>query len=111
MDSLGGILISRVLGEPQFKVIDDSIKKIVKIAVFELFDPYELDVAKGIKHDWQAWPISKWCDSEVGNWVLSRALETPVVVEQMDYEHLKKHYVVTVKLYEEDAVYYKLKWC
>lgn len=108
VESLGGIPISRILGEPQYKVIDDAIKKIVHVAVFEFYVSPELDATVDSRHAWQ---IPKWRDSEVGQWVLSHVLETPTVNQHKDFARDQYHYVVTVKLYEEDAVYYKLKWC
>lgn len=55
-------------------------------------------------------PLLKWQDSEMGKWVMSHAVETPVWHRINDAVSWNHQYCVTAKLLAKDYTYWTLKW-
>lgn len=55
-------------------------------------------------------PMRKWQDSEVGRWVFEHSVETPQWNSYLDFGMYATKFCITVKLKEQDLVYYTLKW-
>ena len=56
-----------------------------------------------------AGPILDWEKSEVGQWVMEHAVETPVFNIHPDMESYGYKITITGQLEERDEVYYRLK--
>lgn len=55
-------------------------------------------------------PIIEWQKSEVGKWVMERAVDTPEWWRTPDVASFSHKYKIMALLQEEDAVYFNLKW-
>lgn len=89
----------------EVKIVDDVPRKIHKIVVhrFTLGDVEDPDL-------YAAEPMYKWEKSEQGQYVMSKAVETPVWQRHTDLSSFSIQYAIIAKLYEEDATYYTLRW-
>lgn len=87
-----------------FMEIDQEVHNIHKITVHYFFS-YDEDPALTISAD-----LYHWEKSEVGQWVMSNAIESPQWNLFTDPATLSTKVVITAKLKEKDAVYFKLKW-
>lgn len=89
----------------EVKIIDGIARKIQKVVVyrFTLGDVEDPDL-------YAAEPMYKWENSEAGQYVMSKAVETPVWQRYQDVQTFSTQYVITAKLYEEDLTYYTLRW-
>ena len=57
-----------------------------------------------------AQPLWEFQQSEKGQWVMERALETPVWQRSMDHMMFGYRYKVAARLTEQDITYFLLKW-
>lgn len=57
-----------------------------------------------------AGPLLEWEKSEVGQWVMEHAVETPVFTIGPDMHSYGYKITITGKLEERDEVYYRLKY-
>jgi len=57
-----------------------------------------------------AFPILEWEKSEVGQWVMENAVETPVFYIRPDTACYGHRIDIVGKLSEKDEVYYRLKY-
>lgn len=57
-----------------------------------------------------AQPLWEWENSEVGQWVMEHAVETPMWNRIVDYNTYGIRYAVTAKLKEVDLTYFLLKY-
>jgi hypothetical protein len=90
--------------QDEYRIVGDQIKKIVTIQVLE----YELDSFDGY-HNIET-PLKDFLASEEGQWLADHWVEMPTYIRTfatIKYSELAKIYV---RLFEQDAVYYLLKW-
>lgn len=87
------------------KIIDGIPKKIYKVIAhkFTMGDSEDPDL-------YAAEPLYNWEHSEAGQYVMSKAVEKPEWRRQTNFACFGYDYVITAKLYEEDATYYTLRW-
>jgi hypothetical protein len=57
-----------------------------------------------------AQPLWEWQESEMGKWVMERAVEPPIWHRQPDMIVWGLMYVVTAKLKDIDYTFWALKW-
>jgi len=57
-----------------------------------------------------AQPLWEWRESEMGQWVMERAVETPEWHRQMDPYQYGYTYAVVAKLKDVDYTFWALKW-
>ncbi len=99
------------LGEPKnvktnkYMVIDNVVHEIHKVIVrqFKVSDVEDPDL-------YAAEPIIQWQESEMGKWVMERAVDTPEwhrQISPMDYGY---HYAIIAKLKGVDYTFWALKW-
>jgi hypothetical protein len=86
-------------------VIDDVAHRIYHIVVhsFTMGDVDDPDL-------YAAQPLWEWENSEVGQWVMENAVETPMWQRQLDYSTYGTRYVITAKLKDADHTYFLLKY-
>lgn len=89
----------------EVKIINGIPKKIHQVEVhkFSVGDSEDPDL-------YAADPIYRWEQSEVGQYIMSKAVETPIWKRHTDITSYGTHYVIFAKLYEEDITYYTLRW-
>jgi hypothetical protein len=57
-----------------------------------------------------AQPLYDWQTSEMGKWVMERAVDTPEWHRQMDYSSYGYQYAVVAKMKDVDYTFWQLKW-
>jgi len=57
-----------------------------------------------------AQPLWEWQQSEIGQWVMANAVETPQWGRCNDYHTYQLKFRVTARLQEQDATFFKLKY-
>lgn len=87
------------------KIINGVPRKIYKLVVhrFTLGDVDDPDLHA-------AEPMYKWEQSEAGQYIMSKAVETPIWQRQTDAATWSIQYCIIAKLYEDDASYFTLKY-
>jgi hypothetical protein len=55
-------------------------------------------------------PLWQWQQSEMGKWVMARAVDTPEWHRMADMMNYGYQYAVVAKLKEKDYTYWILKW-
>lgn len=90
---------------PQYVIIDDRPVKIYNVVVhrFTVGDVEDPDI-------YAAGPLIDWQDSEVGQWVMQRAVESPVWRRLIDHSTYSYQYAISAKLREQDYTFWCLKW-
>jgi hypothetical protein len=86
-------------------VFDNRAYKIHNVLVhtFNMGDVEDPDL-------YAAEPLLNWQHSESGQWVMSKAVETPMWHRMHDYASYGYRYGVTAKLKDVDYTYWCLKW-
>ena len=86
-------------------VFGDKVHKIHKVTVhrFKIGDDYDPDL-------YAAEPLMKWQKSEMGKWVMERAVDTPEWHRMVDYISYYHRYAVVAKLKDVDYTFWVLKW-
>jgi hypothetical protein len=89
----------------QYKIIDDKIVETREITVYSFIvgDVEDPDLYAGE-------PLYKWQESEMGKWVMSHALETPVWHRMADPVTFGHKYIIRAKLDGKDLTFFYLKW-
>ena len=89
----------------QYKIVGDRIVEIREVVVyrFTMGDVEDPDL-------YAAEPLLKWQESEMGQWVMSHAVEQPVWHRQADMLNFGYKYAITAKLQGKDLTYFYLKW-
>lgn len=89
----------------QYNIIDDKVVEIKEVTVytFSMGDVEDPDL-------YAAEPLYKWQESEMGKWVMTHAVETPVWHRIVDAPTLMYRYAVRAKLSGKDLTYFYLKW-
>jgi hypothetical protein len=90
---------------PEVVVVDGIPKRVMELKVYE-FSIEEVDDPVLYISE----PLINWEKSEPGKYVMSVAVEPPAWRRHLNYLTLTTSVAVTAKLYEEDAIYYALKW-
>ena len=90
---------------PEWKMIDDIPVKISDVAVhsFTMGDVEDPDLHA-------AQPIYEWQQSEMGQWVIEHAVETPFWHRTIDPASYGHKYYIIARLREQDQTYWALKW-
>lgn len=99
------------LGQPKnvnlnkYMVIDNRAYQIHTVVVhkFRMGDVDDPDL-------YAAQPLWEWQQSEMGQWVMERAVETPEWHRQMDHLAYHLQYAVVAKLKDVDYTFWVLKW-
>jgi len=55
-------------------------------------------------------PIWEWQQTDMGKWVMSKAVEPPCWHRQNDFATYQQRFVITAKLKEKDVTFWQLKW-
>lgn len=89
----------------EVKLVDGIPRTIHKVVVhkFSVGDVEDPDL-------YAAEPIYNWEQSEAGQFVMSKSLETPIWIRQKDYQCFSLQYAIVAKLYEADLTYFLLKF-
>ena len=90
------------LKKSEYRIVDDQIRKIITIEVVQYEqDAYDLHLN---------FDLRGWLESEEATWLRTRWVETPNLVQTHSVSTYAPVYKLFVRLYEEDAVMYVLKW-
>ena len=86
-------------------VFGDNVHKIHTVVVhrFQMGDVEDPDL-------YAAQPLWEWQASEMGKWVMERAVDTPEWHRQMDQLQYHMQYAVTAKMKDVDYTFWVLKW-
>jgi len=86
-------------------VFGDKAHKIHTVVVhrFRMGDVEDPDL-------YAAQPLWEWQESEMGKWVMERAVDTPEWHRQMDQLQYHMQYAVVAKLKDVDYTFWVLKW-
>ena len=86
-------------------VFDDRAYKIYKVIVhqFKMGDVEDPDL-------YAAQPLWEWQESEMGKWVMKRAVEVPEWHRNINYIGYHFEYIVVAKLKDIDYTFWILKW-
>ena len=86
-------------------VIDNKAYKIHKLIVhrFRLGDVEDPDI-------YAAQPLLDWQHSEMGKWIMTKAVETPEWHRHLDHSTYGYQYAVVAKLKDVDYTFWTLKW-
>jgi hypothetical protein len=102
---------SGYLGEPtgiptyEVMVFGDRAYKIHKIVVhrFRMGDVEDPDL-------YAAEPLLQWQESEMGKWVMERAVDTPEWHRHADHTTFGYQFAIVAKLKDVDYTFWALKW-
>ena len=91
--------------EPEYKIIDDNVVCFSDICVheFTMGDVEDPDL-------YAAQPLLDWQHSEMGEWIMERAVDTPEWHRQLDQMTYGYQYAVVAKLKDKDYTFWTLKW-
>jgi hypothetical protein len=86
-------------------VFGDKAHRIHKLIVhqFRMGDVEDPDLYAGE-------PLWKWQESEMGKWVMARAVDTPEWHRQADPLNYGHQYIIVAKLKDIDYTFWQLKW-
>ena len=90
---------------PEWKLINGKGVRFddVKVHQFTMGDVEDPDL-------YAAQPLHEWQSSEVGQWVMEHAVETPFWHRRFDPRNYGHTYCVVARLSEQDQTYWALKW-
>ena len=95
----------RLFKAPEYKLINGTAVKFadVKVHEFTMGDVEDPDL-------YAAQPLYEWQQSEVGQWVIEHAVETPFWHRAVDpYSYGYKYYIIA-RFSEQDQTDWALKW-
>lgn len=86
-------------------VIDNKAHRIHKVVVhsFLMGDVEDPDLMAGE-------PLWNWQQSEQGQWIMSKSVDTPEWHRMADYITFGHKYIITAKLKDVDYTFWTLKW-
>ena len=89
----------------KYMKIGDKVHEIHTVVVhrFRMGDVDDPDL-------YAAQPLMEWQESEMGKWVMERAVDTPEWHRQMDHLAYHLQYAVVAKLKDVDYTFWQLKW-
>ena len=95
----------KVIKTHDVMVFGDNVHKIHTVVVhrFQMGDVEDPDL-------YAAQPLWEWQASEMGKWVMERAVDTPEWHRQMDQLQYHMQYAVTAKMKDVDYTFWVLKW-
>jgi hypothetical protein len=101
-----------MMGDPKtkrvidkFMVFDDRVHEIHTVVVhrFRMGDVEDPDL-------YAAEPLYQWQESEMGQWVMERAVDTPEWHRHADPMTFGYQYAIVAKLKDVDYTWWTLKW-
>jgi hypothetical protein len=89
----------------KFVIINDRVHEIHTVVVhrFRMGDVEDPDLYAGE-------PLWNWQQSEMGKWVMSKAVDTPEWHRQHDQFNYGYQYAIVAKLKDVDYTWWQLKW-
>ena len=95
----------KVIKTHDVMVFGDNVHKIHTVVVhrFRMGDVEDPDL-------YAAQPLWAWQSSEMGKWVMERAVDTPEWHRQMDQLQYHIQYAVVAKMKDVDYTFWVLKW-
>lgn len=89
----------------KFMVFDDRVHEIHTVVVhrFRMGDVEDPDL-------YAAEPLYQWQESEMGQWVMERAVDTPEWHRHADPMTFGYQYAIVAKLKDIDYTFWALKW-
>lgn len=89
----------------QYQIMNDKVVELKTVIVhsFEMGDVDDPDL-------YAAEPLYQWQQSEVGQWIMERAVETPVWHRFADPSTFGWKYQISAKLQAKDYTYWSIKW-
>jgi hypothetical protein len=96
---------SKGIETQEFMMFGDNVHQIHKVVVyrFRMGDAEDPDL-------YAAQPLYDWQQSEMGQWVMAKAVDTPEWHRQLDQMTYGYQYVVVAKLKDKDYTFWTLKW-
>ena len=91
--------------DTQYKIIEDQVHKIHTVVVhsFRMGDVEDPEL-------YAAEPLLAWQESEMGKWVMERAVEVPEWHRNINHIGYHFEYIVVAKLKDVDYTFWTLKW-
>ena len=86
-------------------IIDGQIRQIYTVVVHR-FKIYEIDDPVSYAAD----GLLEWEKSEIGQWVMTHAVETPEWRKQDNIAEYCIDMIIVAKLFEQDYTFWQLKW-
>ena len=88
-----------------FMLFGDRVHRIHRIIAhrFRMGDVEDPDLMAGE-------PLWRWQESEMGQWVMNKSVDTPEWHRQIDHTTYGYQYVITAKLKDKDYTFWQLKW-
>ena len=101
----GYIAQPKLVNTNKFMVIGDKVHEIKTVVVhrFKMGDVDDPDL-------YAAQPLWEWQQSEMGKWVMERAVDTPEWHKQNNVMDWHTQYAVVAKLKDVDYTFWTLKW-
>jgi hypothetical protein len=89
----------------RYMVIEDRVHEIHNPVVhrFRMGDVEDPDI-------YAATPLMEWQESEIGKWIMERAVEQPVWHRHADPMSYGYEYAITARLKDVDYTFWALKW-
>ena len=89
----------------KYMVFGDQVHEIHTVVVhrFRMGDVEDPDL-------YAADPLLKWQHSEMGEWIMARAVDTPEWHRQADISNYGYQYAVVAKIKDVDYTFWVLKW-
>ena len=86
-------------------VIEDRVHQIHKVVVhrFRMGDVDDPDI-------YAAQPLYDWQQSEMGKWIMEKAVDTPEWHRNLDHTTYGYQYAIVAKLKGVDYTFWQLKW-
>mgnify|MGYP000137213963 CR=1 FL=1 len=91
--------------ENKYIVVNDRVHEIKKVIVhkFRLGDVDDPDL-------YAAQPIWEWQQTEMGKWIMERAVDTPEWHRHIDHTTYGYQYAIVAKIKDIDYTFWQLKW-
>lgn len=89
----------------EHKIVNNEIKTLRKVVVhkFKVGDIEDPDLHA-------AHPLWEWEHSEMGQWVMRHAVETPMWQRFNNYQSYHTEYAIVATLEDKDYTFWQLKW-
>lgn len=101
----GYIIQPKLVNTNKFMVIGDRVHEIKTVVVhrFKMSDVEDPDL-------YAAQPLLEWQKSEMGQWIMERAVDTPEWHRQSSQMDWHTQYAIVAKLKDVDYTFWILKW-
>lgn len=89
----------------EHKIVNGEVKTLRKVVVhkFSVSDMEDPDL-------YAAHPLWEWEHSEVGQWVMRHAVETPIWQRHINNSSYSTEYAIVAILGDKDYTFWQLKW-